>query len=138
MHTWNVADRPAGAGGILVHGHTRSDRAALWSLDPSGLVRVVAHADGRQTAIGGFLTVASPKDSASWNVMVTEAAGTLWALETAPGGAGAFLRVTFGPSCSAFLSLDSPLGNDVRDESSVYTTAHQYIEKATVWNVVAG
>lgn len=139
VHTWNAADRPAGEPGIRVHVHARHDRATLWALAPSGLLRIAGHADGRQTALGAFLSVVGERDDASRHVSVREAAGNLWAPE-ATGAVGELrLRVTFGPACGAYLVAPSrPTPSDERDESSAFVLVHRDPALATLWRVLPG
>merc|ERR1712232_520374 len=113
VHTWNVADQLHARGGIRVHGHANEGRASFCALAPGGLLRVGGHADGRQTALGGFLSVVAPwEQPTAFRVVVLDAAVTSWILEPVAGSsplgalaanaadAGAFLlRIAFGPAC---------------------------------------
>eukprot|EP00435_Cladocopium_sp_Y103_P011930 s556_g3.t1 len=71
VHTWNVADRPPGDPGVRVHGHRLAQRRSRWGLR-RGFLRLAGHADGRSSALGGFLTVSGRLDSGSSYVSVRE------------------------------------------------------------------
>lgn len=108
VHTWNVADKLPGGAGLRLHGHAMPLRAGRFALE-RGLLRLVDHADGRATALGGYVSVLGG------HVSVGPAAGTLWRWEVLPGGGR--LRVAAGVGCGAALALEA---SEERDERSVY------------------
>ena len=116
VHTWNVADR-VGATGLRLHGHLLPSRAAFFTLE-WGLLRLQGHADGRGTALGGYVAVAG-------SVVAVGAAASLWRWEQG------LLRVASGERCGAVLAL-----TEERDERSVYAVvtrlAEQGVEAASL------